>query len=67
MFRAYAEKISVWTEPFPAKTWDMPSTDTPVQRAGDERRSPWPLLAICSGYFMVILDTTVVNVAAAPF
>jgi DHA2 family methylenomycin A resistance protein-like MFS transporter len=41
----------------------MPSTDTSVQLAGDERRSPWPLLAICSGYFMVILDTTVVNVA----
>jgi DHA2 family methylenomycin A resistance protein-like MFS transporter len=26
-------------------------------------RGLWPLLAICSGYFMVILDTTVVNVA----
>jgi MFS family permease len=23
----------------------------------------WPLVAICVGYFMVILDTTVVNVA----
>ena len=27
------------------------------------RSSPWPLVAICVGYFMVILDTTVVNVA----
>ena len=26
-------------------------------------RSGWPLIAICTGYFMVILDTTVVNVA----
>jgi DHA2 family methylenomycin A resistance protein-like MFS transporter len=41
----------------------MPGTDRPVDTAGADRRSPWPLLAICSGYFMVILDTTVVNVA----
>ena len=27
------------------------------------RSSPWPLVAICIGYFMVILDTMVVNVA----
>ena len=27
------------------------------------RPSPWPLVAICAGYFMVILDTMVVNVA----
>ncbi len=27
------------------------------------RSSPWPLVAICVGYFMVILDTMVVNVA----
>ncbi|MHB1504353.1 MAG: MFS transporter [Acidimicrobiales bacterium] len=27
------------------------------------RPSPWPLVAICVGYFMVILDTMVVNVA----
>ena len=27
------------------------------------RMSGWPLIAICTGYFMVILDTTVVNVA----
>lgn len=41
----------------------MPSTGNAVQGTAAERRSPWPLLAICSGYFMVILDTTVVNVA----
>ncbi len=27
------------------------------------RSTTWPLVAICAGYFMVILDTTVVNVA----
>ena len=27
------------------------------------KSSPWPLVAICFGYFMVILDATVVNVA----
>jgi DHA2 family methylenomycin A resistance protein-like MFS transporter len=27
------------------------------------RSTIWPLVAICAGYFMVILDTTVVNVA----
>ena len=27
------------------------------------RPSPWPLVAICVGYFMVILDTMIVNVA----
>jgi MFS transporter, DHA2 family, methylenomycin A resistance protein len=31
---------------------------TTTRRAG-----PWPLLAICTGYFMVILDTTIVNAA----
>ena len=30
---------------------------------GAGRASPWPLVAICVGYFMVILDTMVVNVA----
>src|SRR5579875_2313599 len=34
-----------------------------TRRRSVRTRSPWPLLAICSGYFMVILDTTVVNVA----
>ncbi|MFF8592404.1 MFS transporter [Streptomyces sp. NPDC015220] len=27
------------------------------------RRSPAPLLAVCAGYFMVILDVTIINVA----
>ncbi|HEX8009146.1 MAG TPA: MFS transporter [Trebonia sp.] len=27
------------------------------------RPNPWPLIAICAGYFMIILDTTVVSVA----
>lgn len=37
---------------------------SPVE-AEDANRGPsaWPLVAICVGYFMVILDTTVVNVA----
>jgi len=29
----------------------------------EQRTSFWPLVAICTGYFMVILDTMVVNVA----
>jgi DHA2 family methylenomycin A resistance protein-like MFS transporter len=41
----------------------MPSSDRSTDTPATDRRSPWPLLAICSGYFMVILDTTVVNVA----
>ena len=36
----------------------------PVTSAAAERLSPGPLLAICLGYFMVILDVTIVNVAA---
>ncbi|MFG2827246.1 MFS transporter [Streptomyces sp. NPDC048434] len=35
---------------------------TPAQRTAD-RRSPLPLVAVCLGYFMVILDVTVVTVA----
>ncbi|MEU6577590.1 MFS transporter [Streptomyces sp. NPDC046805] len=31
--------------------------------AGAGRRSPAPLLAVCAGYFMVILDVTIINVA----
>ena len=31
--------------------------------APDGRPSPWPLVAVCAGYFMVILDAMVVNVA----
>ncbi|MFB7507922.1 MFS transporter [Streptomyces broussonetiae] len=34
----------------------------PALRPG--RRSPAPLLAVCTGYFMVILDVTIINVAA---
>ncbi len=38
-----------------------------AEAAGDSRAlsrsSPWPLIAVCVGYFMVILDTMVVNVA----
>ncbi|MEU9478026.1 MFS transporter [Streptomyces sp. NPDC048191] len=33
----------------------------PAVRPG--RRSPAPLLAVCAGYFMVILDVTIINVA----
>lgn len=36
---------------------------TTTAAPGDVRPSSWPLIAICVGYFMVILDTTVVNVA----
>jgi DHA2 family methylenomycin A resistance protein-like MFS transporter len=36
---------------------------TIVRAAVARHSSPWPLVAICVGYFMVILDTTVVNVA----
>ncbi|MFB8757413.1 MFS transporter [Streptomyces nigra] len=32
-------------------------------RPGGERRGRAPLLAVCAGYFMVILDVTVINVA----
>jgi MFS transporter, DHA2 family, methylenomycin A resistance protein len=35
----------------------------PAARAAQTASSPWPLIAICLGYFMVILDTMVVNVA----
>lgn len=36
-----------------------------VDRLGQltRRSSPWPLVAVCAGYFMVILDTMVVNLA----
>lgn len=41
-----------------------PTGKTSGERAGGAgRASPWPLVAICVGYFMVILDTMVVNVA----
>lgn len=39
-------------------------TDSQDQRPGASGTTPyWPLAAICVGYFMVILDATVVNVA----
>lgn len=53
----------MWTESFPDQTEDMPSPDSTVDGARSEDPSRWSLLAVCSGYFMVILDTTVVNVA----
>ncbi|MGW8398078.1 MFS transporter [Streptomyces lydicus] len=37
--------------------------DRPDRPAGSGRRSLAPLLAVCAGYFMVILDVTVINVA----
>ncbi|WP_019981215.1 MULTISPECIES: MFS transporter [unclassified Streptomyces] len=38
-----------------------PSAEPPGKRGP---RSPGPLLAVCAGYFMVILDVTIINVAA---
>jgi len=38
-------------------------SDTDTGAGARTRSSPWPLVAICTGYFMVILDTMVVNVA----
>ncbi|MGW2693138.1 MFS transporter [Streptomyces sp. NPDC001296] len=40
---------------------EPPPPPVSVPQAG--RRSPAPLLAVCSGYFMVILDVTIINVA----
>ncbi|MHB1534187.1 MAG: MFS transporter [Acidimicrobiales bacterium] len=40
---------------------DPTDIDSASQAPG--RASPWPLVAVCVGYFMVILDTMVVNVA----
>jgi MFS transporter, DHA2 family, methylenomycin A resistance protein len=40
---------------------ERPAHDQAV--SAPDRASAWPLVAICLGYFMVILDTTVVNVA----
>ena len=37
--------------------------DVTATRAGNRESSSWPLVAICVGYFMVVLDTMVVNVA----
>ena len=41
---------------------DTTAADPTSARDG-ARSTTWPLVAICAGYFMVILDTTVVNVA----
>lgn len=41
----------------------MQSHENSAARERTDRGGRWPLVAICSGYFMVILDTTVVNVA----
>ena len=40
-----------------------PQADRPDDRPGAPGRSLAPLLAVCAGYFMVILDVTVINVA----
>ena len=37
--------------------------ETSQSQVGEARLSAWPLAAVCVGYFMVILDATVVNVA----
>ncbi|HEU0116115.1 MAG TPA: MFS transporter, partial [Thermomicrobiales bacterium] len=39
------------------------ATRTAGRRRAEARTGRWALLAICLGYFMTILDTTVVNVA----
>lgn len=39
-------------------------SDRPNAPAAPGRLAPGPLVAICLGYFMVILDVTIVNVAA---
>ncbi|MHB8293133.1 MAG: MFS transporter [Acidimicrobiales bacterium] len=42
---------------------DPTDTGTGSDAVAAGRPSPWPLVAVCVGYFMVILDTMVVNVA----
>jgi DHA2 family methylenomycin A resistance protein-like MFS transporter len=39
------------------------SMPSPEPAPESERRSWAPLLAVCAGYFMVILDVTAINVA----
>ncbi len=39
-------------------------SDRPHAPLAAERLAPGPLIAVCLGYFMVILDVTIVNVAA---
>ena len=40
---------------------DQSTVDRPGRLT--RRSSPWPLVAVCVGYFMVVLDTMVVNLA----
>ena len=42
---------------------DLDRLDAPAVHEPSPRPPPWSLVAICAAYFMVILDTTVVNVA----
>ena len=42
----------------------MPVSTKPASDAKAGRAGLTPLLAVCTGYFMVILDVTIVNVAA---
>ncbi len=42
---------------------DGGSMSSPAPAPGSGRRSRAPLLAVCTGYFMVILDVTIINVA----
>jgi DHA2 family methylenomycin A resistance protein-like MFS transporter len=43
---------------------DVPVSTKPASDARAGRAGLTPLLAVCTGYFMVILDVTIVNVAA---
>jgi DHA2 family methylenomycin A resistance protein-like MFS transporter len=44
-------------------TSDLDGPRTPFESATRSRVLSWALVAVCLGYFMVILDTTIVNVA----
>lgn len=49
--------------PFPDSAGGDGSARSP-EPAADPGKRPWkPLLAVCAGYFMVILDVTIINVA----
>ncbi len=65
MPEAYAEDVSPGVVVFQLHTDGMTITDTSVERAvSGNRGTKLPLVAVCLGYFMVILDVTVVSVAA---